>query len=46
MACCRETCRQLGMGDNIMSADELPPATDDGECLCPVLSLLENIAAA
>ncbi len=48
MACHRETCRQLGMGDNIMSADDLPPIAEDGECcgLCPVFSLLEDVAAA
>ncbi len=26
----KETCRQLGMGDHIMAADELPPANEDG----------------
>ncbi len=26
----KETCRQLGLGDNILSASDLPPANEDG----------------
>ncbi len=40
----KETCRQLGMGDNIMAADELPAADEDGNISPEELEKLGTLA--